>query len=195
MNLLSMLMSSMTSNSSVDSLSKKTGISGVSALTILSYALPLLTKAMTSNASSQAGAQSLLSALTQHSTNKSIADQISTADQKDGEKIIGHILGDNTNATVEKIAKESGASIADVSTILSAIAPSLLSSLSAATTQAQPQTQTAGFDFTSLASSLLGGGTAGGMNDIMSAFMKTDANANANTNGTDLLTALLGLKK
>ena len=56
-NLLSMLLGSMTNQSSLNATSKKTGLSTRQILTILSYALPLIMRAMTKNASSASGAQ------------------------------------------------------------------------------------------------------------------------------------------
>lgn len=193
MNLLNLLMGSMTSSSSVDSLSKKTGLKGITILTILSYALPLLTKFMTANAAKADGAQSLLGALTQHKSTKSVADQISTADANDGQKIIGHIFGNQADSAVGQIAKQSGASAADVSKILALIAPAVLSSLSAATTQTQQAQQAnAGFDLGSLLG-MFGG--ANNTNDVMNAFTQSDANKNDGVNGAQLLTSLLGLMK
>jgi len=50
-------------------------VKGVSILTILSYALPLIIRFLTKNASSQTGAQSLLGALTQHTSTETVSQQ------------------------------------------------------------------------------------------------------------------------
>ena len=63
MNLLSLLLGSMTQTSSVQSLSQKTGISDKLIKILIIAALPKIIKAMTQNASSGDGAASLLSAL------------------------------------------------------------------------------------------------------------------------------------
>ena len=84
MNLLSLLLKGMTTAASVNALSQKTGISAKTIKKLLPLALPILLKAMTSNASSSSGAQSLLGALTQHTNKKPLEDQISNADEKDG---------------------------------------------------------------------------------------------------------------
>ena len=62
-NLLGLLLGSLTQQSSVNAASKKSGLSAKTILTIISYALPLILKAMNKNASNTSGAQSLLSAL------------------------------------------------------------------------------------------------------------------------------------
>lgn len=132
--LLQLLLKSFTQQSSIDAAEKKTGISGRQILTILSYALPLLIKFMTKNASSQSGAQSLLGALTQHTSKKAMPLQIAEANTDDGAKIIGHIFGQQQNDAVTQIAQQSGVSANDVSKVLAVMAPALLSSLSSVTT-------------------------------------------------------------
>ena len=84
MNLLNMLMGSMTSSSSVEALSGKTGTSSSLTSSLVSAALPMLLGALTNNASSESGAQSLLGALTQHTDTSSMADQLANADSEDG---------------------------------------------------------------------------------------------------------------
>ena len=137
MNLLSLLLKGMTTASSINALSKKTGISAKTIKKFLPLVLPILLKAMTSNASSSSGAQSLLGALTQHTNKKPLEDQISNADEKDGAAIIGHILGGNAAAVTNELSSETGISSNEVNLLMSLIAPAMLSSLSAANTTAQ----------------------------------------------------------
>ena len=122
-NLLQVLMNSFTQQSSIDAASKKTGVKGVSILTILSYALPLIIRYMTKNASSQNGAQSLLGALTQHTSTKAMPEQIASADTNDGAAIIRHIFGDSEANAVNEIASKANVPAADVSSVLASIAP------------------------------------------------------------------------
>lgn len=135
MNLLEMLLSSMTTDSSTESVAKKTGLNGTAIRYLLSLAVPVLIKYMTQNASTANGAQSLLGALTQHNSQKSIAAQVDEADDADGSKIISHILGNDEETVVRGLAKQSGLTTLAVKAVLSAIAPALLSGLSAATNQ------------------------------------------------------------
>ena len=90
---------------------------------------------MTSNASSQQGAASLLGALAQHTDTASVASQIANADTADGNAIIGHILGSDQAATVSQLAAQTNLSEEQVSSVLGNIAPALMSSLSAANTE------------------------------------------------------------
>ena len=140
MNLLQLLLGSLTSDSSVNSLEKKTGIDSKLIKKLAVIAVPLLIRYMTKNAQSQSGAQSLLGALTQHTGNRSMAEQIDEVDEEDGAKIIGHILGNDQDKVVSSLSKETGLSAGDVSKGLGASAPALLTGLSAATTSARQST-------------------------------------------------------
>ena len=145
MDLLSMLLGSLTSTSSVDNLSKKSGGSNDQITKLLIIAIPLLLRYMTKNASSKEGATSLFGALSQHTSQKPMAEQIATADTTDGGKILGHIMGNQTQSqkTVGQLANETGMTPEQVTKVLEAMAPALLSGLSAAT-QTSAQQQKAG---------------------------------------------------
>ncbi len=134
MNLLSVLLKTLMADGAISALAKKTGIGGAALKKLLPLAIPLLLKAMTNNASSQSGVQSLLGALTQHRSTKSMPEQIAEADQADGSKILGHILGGSAASELNGLAAQTGLSANEVSSALSGIAPALLSGLSAATT-------------------------------------------------------------
>ena len=76
MNLLSILLKSLLTDNSVNTMSQKTGLGAKQLRKLLPLAIPLLLRAMTKNASNQAGASSLLSALTQHTNTKPMEQQI-----------------------------------------------------------------------------------------------------------------------
>ena len=69
MSLLETLLQSMTSASSLDTMSKRTGGNNDQMATLITAALPILLKALTANASTQSGAASLQKALSQHQEN------------------------------------------------------------------------------------------------------------------------------
>ncbi len=136
MNLLQLLLKTLVSTQSVNSVSKKTGLSQELVTKLIITALPILIKYMTKNASSQSGALSLLGALTQHKVTKTMAEQIDEVDEVDGGKIIGHILGEDNDKVVRALSAETGVKTADVSKTLGSIAPALLAGLAAATNAA-----------------------------------------------------------
>ena len=133
MNLLNLLLKSLLTDASVSALAKKTGLNAGSLKKLIPLAVPLLLKFLTSNASSESGALSLLGALSQHTNQKTLSDQIDEADTEDGGKIIGHIFGNQSEAVTNRLAQQSGMSERDVSSALAGLAPALMSGLSAAT--------------------------------------------------------------
>ena len=113
MNLLSILLKALMGKSTLAALMKKTGLSSAQLKKLIPLALPLLLKYLTGNASNQTGALSLLGALGQHNSSKSLPAQIEEADETDGGKIIGHILGADKGASVHSLAKQTGLSDSD----------------------------------------------------------------------------------
>lgn len=181
MNLLSLLLSAMTTQSSLGQISGKTGLSEKQIKKLLMIAIPILIKYLTKNASSGSGAQSLLGALAQHKNKKEMDLQLKEADEKDGGKIINHILGNNKTEVTQNLSAQSGLTAEQVNQILAIMAPALLSGVSAAASQ-QSTTPAA---------------TPG----IFSALLGTGANTqqvqeqNDAINGMALLQALLGARK
>ncbi len=164
MNLLNMLLGSLTSDSSVGALSEKTGADKSKIVNLIIMVLPLIIKALTKNSSSSSGSTSLLGALTQHTSRDAIDRQIADADDADGAAIMNHILGSNTATVASGLAQQTGLSNDQVSTTLNSIAPAILSELSAATTQVQNTSGAAGavdlsdgLDFSDLMGMFTGG--------------------------------------
>ena len=223
MNLLSLLLNSLLTDSSVSALAKKTGLSAASLKKLIPLAVPLLLKFLTSNASSESGALSLLGALSQHTNQKTLSDQIDEADTEDGSKIIGHIFGSQSDAVTDRLARQSGMSERDVSSALAGIAPALMSGLSAAnnTVSAAPKVDLSdGFDLSdllgmfagaqpvqqpvqsqpsggSLLSGLLGG-SSGGFGDLFGSLLGSSAQQSSQENdfnGTQLLSLLSSMTR
>ena len=212
MSLLSILTKALLSEGALSALAKKTGLSPKKLKKLLPLAVPLLLKALTSNASSQSGVQSLLGALTQHTSTKALPEQIREADTADGGKILGHIFGGNSSGVFSSLAQQSNMSEQEVGSALSSIAPALLSGLSAATnsnSNAKP-----GFDLSDgldmgdvmaifgsgapqsgglLGSLLGGGGSSGGLFGALLGGNKNEKDDSLN--GTALLSALLSGRK
>ena len=219
MNLLSVLLKAMLTDSAVTALAKKTGIGSAALKKLLPLAIPLLLKALTNNASSQSGVQSLLAALTQHKSTKSMADQIAEADQVDGGKILGHILGGSAASEMNGLAAQTGLSANEVSSALSGIAPALLSGLSAATASSGAAGkvdlsdgldlgdvmamlgggQSSASPVGGLLGSLLGGGqssSASPVGGLLGSLLGGGVQENDNSlNGNALMSALLGAMK
>ena len=186
MNLLSLLLSSMLAPSSVNSLEQKTNVSSALIRKLLPLAIPLLIKAMTTNASNQSGALSLLGALSQHKSTNTMDDQIKTADTQDGKKIVGHILGNDYDNAIGQLSRQTGMESSQVASVLAALAPALLSGVSAANTQAAQPAQTSGLDLGSLL------GMFGGVAPQQA---QTQESSAKDMNGMALLSLLSALSK
>ena len=195
MNLLSLLLGAMTSQSSLGSISDKTGLTDKQIRQLIMIAIPLLIRYMTSNASSGNGAQSLLGALSQHTNKKEMDVQLLEADEEDGGRIIGHILGSNKDQVTQDLASQTGIGANQVSQVLAILAPALLCGVSEAASDASvSQENTAPVITPSAGSGIFGalmGLAAGGAKDE-AAQAQTQ---NSSTNGMALLQALLVARK
>ena len=223
MNLLSLLLSSLLTDSSVSALAKKTGLSATALKKLIPLAVPLLLKFLTSNASSESGALSLLGALSQHTNQKALSDQIDEADTEDGGKIIGHIFGNQSDAVTNRLAQQSGMSERDVNSALAGIAPALMSGLSAAnhTVSAAPKVDLSdGIDLSDLLGMFAGaqsvqqvpqgqsygggllsgllGGSSSGLGDLFGSMLGSSAQQASQENdfnGTQLLSLLSSMTR
>ena len=188
MDLVKSILKNMTSVPSLEALTEKAGVSADSIEKALFSAVPSLIGSMTKNASSTKGAQALLGALAQHEDNSDVTSQIANADAADGNKIIGKIMGDDKDDFISSIAKKAGINFDQSNAILSNIAPSLLSSISAA---AKPDTEEsiAKEKAEKKAKEEKGGSFLGG---FLKNFMKDsdDKDAKTGIDGTDLLNIL-----
>ena len=219
MNLLSLLLKSLLTDSSISALAKKTGLNASSLKKLIPLAIPLLLKFLTKNASNESGALSLLGALSQHTNQKALSDQIDEADTEDGGKIINHIFGSESEDVTNQLALESGMSQRDVNSALAGIAPALMSGLSAATNSVssapkvdlsdgldlsdlmgmfvgtqQAQSQPSGGG---LLSGLLGGNNAGlgGLFGSLFGSSAPQASQENDFNGTQLLSLLSSMRR
>ena len=199
MNFADLLMNSMTSDSSVEALSQKTGSSTKQTSSLLSLAIPILIKFMTQNASSESGAASLANALTQHTDTSSMVQQFTNADTQDGNAIIGHILGNDSSQVVNVLAEETETDNGTVSNLLGNMAPALLSGLSAATSSAQNNAQSSdGFDFSDLIGAFGGGQQtsaqqSGGSGMLESLLGMGSGSSSGSGGSSSLLGSLLGM--
>ena len=201
MNLLQLLLGALASDDSVDSVSKKTGVSNKSVNKLIMMAIPLLITYMTKNASKKDGANSLFGALGQHTSTQTVSQQIKNGDSEDGAKIIAHILGSDQKSVISNLAKETGLSAKEVNAVLNSVAPALLNSLSTATTAAaqKPQSNKVdlsdGIDLSDIAG-LLGGYNTTNVNSnpaagLLGSLLTGNTSSQANSS-MDLLGALLG---
>ena len=119
------------SEGGVSAISRRTKVKQGDVAKVLSVGIPALLSGMADNASDPAGAEALTRAAQDHRAVNAanVGDFLKDADLKDGKKILGHVLGDNQNAMIEKIAGEAGVTKGKATSILALAAPLLLSLL------------------------------------------------------------------
>ncbi len=196
MNLLSILLSVLTSGNALTALSKKTGISKSLLKKLIPLAVPLLLRYMTGNAASQTGASSLLGALTQHTSKKPVSLQIEEADETDGGKIVGHILGDSRDSETGSLASGAGISRGAVNEVPSVLASARLCSRSAAKCKADGVDLSDGLDLSDVAAMLGAKKKSGLFSSLFSPQVSVKEEEDLSANGMNLLANLLsaGLK-
>ncbi|MBR5641859.1 MAG: DUF937 domain-containing protein [Firmicutes bacterium] len=138
LDLLNLLASGLGTSESINHMSGKTSASNDQVTSALLSALPSMLGQMKTNASTQTGASSLMSALNQHDLSKlseaDIVSLIKNADEKDGIKILNHLYGSQaqTEQAQASLAKQSGVSTAQMAKIMAIAAPALLTAVAAA---------------------------------------------------------------
>lgn len=140
---------------------------------VLTMALPILMAAMKRNAASESGAQGLLNALN-NKHDGSILDNLSGlfnggVDQDiktDGEKILGHILGNKQPVVANALSQKSGIDANTVAQILKVAAPIVLGMLGKEKRRQNVQSQS-GLD------SLLGGLLKGNSSQQEQSFLES----------------------
>ncbi len=166
---------------SVSALSGKSAASEDQVTQALLSALPSMLGKMQTNASTKAGADSLLKALDQHDlSDADIVKLIKTADMEDGVKILNHIYGDETKtaAAQKEVAAKAGIDAAKVAKIMAAAAPAVLTMLATANKKANKTQSVSNSD--GLADllggvlSLAGGGKKSGLGALLGGSSKND---------------------
>ena len=169
---LNSILGALTAGNAINDMGKQFNLNSNQVNSIISGALPNLIGAMQKNASTQSGASSLAGALANH-----LGDSINLSSDSllDGSKILGHILGNNSNSLITALAQKNGASSSQVSGILSSILPMLLGLLG----KKQQSSNTGIGGLGGLLGSILGGssssssssGLGGGLGSILGGAM------------------------
>ncbi len=92
---------------------------------LISMGIPTLMQAMSSNAQTPEGASALSSALTQHagSNVEGMLQNIQGVNINDGQKILGHLLGNKQDMVTSTLSEKTGLNVTQVLQGLSVLAP------------------------------------------------------------------------
>lgn len=144
---LTNIIKALTGNNMISEISKKFNIDPNKIIAVIKAAIPKFLSAMQKNASTSAGASSLVQALSNH------AGQGLGINIEDGMKILGKIFGNNLGSVVSGLSSQTSTNNDQVSNILASIAPNLLSILG-------KNHASAGSNIGNVLGSLLGGGAS-----------------------------------
>lgn len=128
---ISEMMGELNKESSIQALGSKTGVDASILPKLAVVAIPLILRALSKNAESKAGKDSLSNALEKHkgqTKDVSIEDVVKKADTDDGDKILDHAFGDK-DKVVDQIAAQTGISKSEVAKVLASMAPMILGML------------------------------------------------------------------
>ena len=183
------LLNSDTGKQIIDGISQKAGANRAETVSVLTSALPQLAGALERNAATPEGASGLLGALTGGKHDGSILDNLSGflgADTiAEGGSILGHIFGNNQDATQNAISAKTGVSSDKVSAILKMAAPIIMGYLGK---QTKANNVATAVGLSDMLSGLLGGSSGGGLTSVL------DQNGDGKLDLSDATAALSGKK-
>lgn len=113
----------------IDQIAQRLGTDQESALAAVQAAVPSLVAGLQSNASSPEGAQSLMGALGEHEGQFDDVPDLQRVDEADGQKIVQHALGQNTEPLAQRLSAAGPAGVdlgGLVKKVLPIIAPFVL---------------------------------------------------------------------
>ena len=144
------LLGTVVSQDSLNQISRAADVPTKDVQSVLLSALPSLLGGALNQATSQSTASGFAGALNQHaaSNTSNLGSFLSSVDLDDGMKIIGHLLGGNSNAVAQQAAEKSGLSLGQTLKILSIAAPLIMSLLGKTAQSQQVQAQPAQGNFT-----------------------------------------------
>lgn len=90
--------------------------------------LPIILMALNERNKDAQKAEEFKETLSRHEaqTEDSIFDRIQNADREDGDKILGHILGDKKSDVIDQIAQQAGVSREEAERVMAQVSPSVL---------------------------------------------------------------------
>jgi len=183
MNYTKQLVDTLLGGDTVKALSKGSGAKKSQVESLIGAALPVMLANMQKSASTKKGEASLTKAISEHAADDTsdVKALLGSVDSKDGAKILGHIFGDDTKKTVAALSKKAGTTKSQTVSILTQLAPLLLSLLG-------QQNQSSSGGIGSILGTLLGTSSSGSSGSLLSALLGSDTSDAAGS----LIGSLLG---
>ena len=180
----------------ISAIANKLGIDESKAKWIVAAAVPLMIAALNYNAKNKGQSEAIDKAIDQHSGGgilDKIGDLFSGNSSEEGNKIVSHIFGNNTETVTQNLADKAGLNSQQVGGVLATLAPIVMGYLGQ-----QKQGASNGGGLGDLIGSVLGGGgasTGGGIGDLLGNVRGGNAatpEASSGQNVTDMLGNLAG---
>ncbi|HEA23460.1 MAG TPA: DUF937 domain-containing protein [Pricia antarctica] len=173
------LLSSPTGKQLIRGVADQTGNSTDQTGSVLTMALPLLMGAMKKNASTQEGAQGLMSALSNKHDGSILSNLgglfgggVDQSVKEDGAGILGHVFGGKQSQVQNALSQKSGLDAGSIATILQVAAPILMGMIGQ---QKQKQNVSDPGGLQSLLASMMGGGQqADKQQSLIESFLDSD---------------------
>lgn len=164
---LSSIASTLLDKDALSGIASSTGLSSKDVTSVLQSALPSLLDGASKQTSNKSTLEGFASALEKHASKNtsSLSSFFKDIDLEDGGKIVSHLLGDNKGKTTDNLAKQLGIDAKDITKVLSAAAPLLMSVLGKKAQGAKKDNDS----LSSIASSLLGNVD---VEDLLKGFLK-----------------------
>lgn len=178
----------------LDQIAGQLGLDPEQARSATESGLGALMKGMAANAQDPGGAASLGKALTDHS--QSEVGSLDAIDTADGQKIVNHIFGDNTDSVVSALGGTGGGS-SIFAKLLPMLAPIVMGLLGKKLAGGQPSaagaTASGGGGLDDLLGGILGGGSGGGgLADVLGGMLGGGSGGSGAGGLDDLLGGMLG---
>lgn len=177
----------------VGNITEKTGLNPNQAKDVVSSSVPELLGAMQGNMLSGDGASGLLNALTSGKHDGSILDNLggflNGGDFSDGNKILGHLMGDKLGAVETGISKKTGVDSGIIAKILPMIAPIIMGYLGK---QAKNNNVSSTTDLGGLLGGLLTGASSGNSGGLGGSILTgvLDQNGDGKLDASDAIAAV-----
>jgi len=154
---LTSIVGSLLSGETVSAASSAAGAKEDTTAAVLQAALPYLMHGLTEQAKDEDKSDKVAQALSTHAQNDTsdLTSFLSNVDTEDGAKILNHLFGATDTDAAQKIAKKSGVSVGQATSILSVVAPLLMSLVGQHTQQQQQQQTSSGAGLAGVLGSLL----------------------------------------
>lgn len=102
---------------------------------VLAIGLPIVLMAMRTKSQNDTEAEKLGKALGDHESRRggNVFERLEANDREDGDKILGHVLGDDRSKVIQEVARKTGVSPEEVEKILSQASPAMMEELAVET--------------------------------------------------------------